>query len=110
MSNDKPSAVATIKFYPNKHVEVELNTIQHITPRTLDIAANILSKTYRGMKAQFIAKSHRDAREASEKAEAKRIKDEKEFHEKEDERLAKAAENPIGKDAAKQTAKPKVLN
>ena len=49
MSNDKPCAVATVKFYANKHVEVELSTIRNITPRTLDIASHIMLKTKSSM-------------------------------------------------------------
>ena len=91
MSNDKPTAVAIIKFYPNKHVEVTLNTIRHITPRTLDIASHILLKTYKGMKAQFIADEHKRIREEKKEAETNAIADEAAFHEAEDERLAAAA-------------------
>jgi len=68
MSNDKPTAVATIKFYPNKHMEVTLSSIKNITPRTLDIASNILLKTYRGNKAKFIANEHKKARDKKAKA------------------------------------------
>ena len=91
MSNDKPCAVATITFYPNKHVEVELSTIRNITPRTLDIASHIMLKTYQGMKAQFLAEEHRQARKDKADAEAKAIADDKAFHEAEDIRLAEAA-------------------
>lgn len=95
MSNDKPSGVATIKFYPNKHVEVELSSIQNITPRTLDIASNILGKTYRSMKHKFIAGEHRKAREAKIAADEKAEADEIAFHKAEDERLTK--DMPKGK-------------
>ena len=91
MSNDKPCAIATVKFYANKHVEVELDTIRNITPRTLDIASHIMLKTYRGMKAAYLAEQHKIAREDKAAAEAKAIADEAAFHEAEDERLAEAA-------------------
>ena len=91
MSNDKPCAIATIKFYPNKHVEVELDSIATITPRTLDIASNILGKTYRGMKHAHNAQEHRKAREVKKEAEDQIAKDEAEYHEKYDAEQAELA-------------------
>lgn len=96
MSNDKPIAVATIKFYQNKHVEVNLTSIKGITPRTLDIASNIMSKTYRGMKAKFIAGEHKRAREEKAQKIKDDERDEAAFHEAEDKRLAEAAAMPSG--------------
>lgn len=91
MSNDKPMAVATIRFYPNKHVDVQLSSIRNITPRTLDIASNLLLKEYRGMKGKFIADEHKRVREEKAAAEKKAAEDTAEFHKAEDERLAEAA-------------------
>jgi len=87
MSNDKPTAIATIKFYPNKHVEVELSSLKHITPRTLDIASNILLKTYRGMKAKFIAEEHKRGRDEAKKTAEEEIVDAAKFDKKEAKRL-----------------------
>lgn len=88
--SSKIQAVATITFYANKHVEVELSSIKGITPRTLEIAGNILHKTYRGLKAEFIRDEHVKARNAIKvKAEDAVVNTEK-FHVKEDKRLAKA--------------------
>lgn len=97
MSNDKPTAIATIKFYQNKHVEVSLDTIKGITPRTLDIASNILLKEYRGMKGAFIANEHKMAREAKAKLEEKEAKTDKSFHKKEDKRLLESAKEKFRK-------------
>ena len=91
MSNDKPTAIATIKFYHNKHVEVSLDTIRGITPRTLDIASNILLKTYRGMKGAFIAAEHKKFREDKAARLKQEAKTDKSFHKKEDKRLLDAA-------------------
>lgn len=91
MSNDKPTATATIRFYANKHVDVSLTTIKGITPRTLDIASNILLKTYRGMKGKFIADEHRKARKRKAAKEVRDAKTDEDFHEKEDIRLLDAA-------------------
>ena len=91
MSNDKPTAIATIKFYHNKHVEVSLDTIKGITPRTLDIASNILLKEYRGMKGKFVAEEHKKFREAKAKLLEQEVKDDADFHKKEDKRLLAAA-------------------
>lgn len=116
MSNDKPCAVAVIKFYANKHVEVELSTIKNITPRTLDIASHIMLKTYRGMKAKFIADEHKQRRKDVAEAEAKTVKDEAAWHEAEDERLRLAAledvqeikeEIPIPPEKSEEVEKPK---
>lgn len=90
--SDKPQAVAIIKFYANKHVEVELSSIQGITPRTLEIAGNLLHKTYRGNKAVFIAAEHKKAREGRVKAEEKAVVDDAKFHKKEEKRLKKATD------------------
>jgi len=87
MSNDKPCAIATVKFYANKHVEVELSTIRNITPRTLDIASHIMLKTYRGMKHAFLAEEHKRVRKEKAEAEAKAIEDDAAWHEAEDKRL-----------------------
>ncbi len=103
MSNDKPCAVATITFYANKHVEVELSTIRNISPRTLDIASHILLKTYRGMKAQFIADEHKNRRKADAEALEQAAKDEAAFHEAEDERLRIAA-LPENQEVAEETS------
>ena len=94
MSNEL-QAVATIKFYANKHVEVELSSIKGITPRTLEIAGNLLHKTYRGNKAKFVAAEHKKARERKVKAEEDAVVNEAKFHEKEDERLAEAAKEDV---------------
>ena len=109
MSNDKPTAIATIKFYANKHVEVNLSSIKNITPRTLDIASNILMKTYRGMKGKFIADEHRKAREDKAKAEAEKKAADAEYHKKEDERLTAdmpkgSANDPVAKSADTKVA------
>lgn len=95
MSNDKPTAIATIKFYPNKHVEVHLSSLKHITPRTLDIASNILLKTYRGMKAKYITEVHVANRAEKKAAEEKAAKDAKDFDDKEAKRLAEATEKAL---------------
>ena len=94
MSNEV-QAVATITFYANKHVEVELSSIKGITPRTLEIAGNILHKTYRGLKAEFIRDEHIKAREVKVSADIDAAKADKEFHEKEDERLSEATDKVL---------------
>lgn len=96
MSNDKPTSIATIKFYPNKHVEVELSSIRNITPRTLDIASNILLKTYRGNKAKFIAGEHRKAREDAAQKEIDDAKAAKKFDDEEAKRLEIATAKALG--------------
>ena len=98
-------AVATITFYANKHVEVELSSIKGITPRTLEIAGNILHKTYRGLKAEFIRDEHIKARDAKVKAEKDTAIDEEKFHIKEDKRLAKATSKIM--DSLKDLTMPK---
>jgi len=95
--SEKPQAIATIKFFANKHVEVELSSIQGITPRTLEIAGNILLKTYRGNKAVFIAAQHKAAREAAEKNVVDTTKAEAKFHKDEDKRLEKATKSVFDK-------------
>jgi len=109
MSNDKPTAIATIKFYPNKHVEVELSSIKNITPRTLSIASNILANTYRGMKAKFVANEHRERRERDAKAVKKIERDAAKADKKEDERLATAALKDIPKGAPVPEGIQKIL-
>ena len=94
MSNDKPCAVATIKFYPNKHVDVELSDITNITPRTLDIASNLLMRKFRGMRGAYNAAMHKRAREERQEVEDKAVTDNIAFHDAEDKRLAEAALNP----------------
>lgn len=91
MSNDKPVAIAIIKFYANKHVEVKLDTIRGITPRTLGIAGNILQRTYVGMKSKYIAEEHKRVREEKARKVEEAEEDESEYHIKEDERLLAAA-------------------
>ena len=103
--SDTPQAVATISFYENKHVEVSLSSIKGITPRTLEIAGNLLHKTYRGNKAQFIAAEHARAREDRVKAEEDAARTDEKFHEKEDKRLAKATQKVF--DSLKESLKPK---
>ena len=103
--SDTPQAVATIKFYANKHVEVELDSIRGITPRTLEIAGNLLHKTYRGNKAQFIAAEHKRAREDRVKAEENDAKTNETFHEKEDKRLATATKKVLA--SLKDSLQPK---
>ena len=85
MSNDKPVATAVIKFYANKHVTVELDTITSITPRTLSIAHNILRKTYRGMRGAHNVKLHQKAREDKKKADKDAAEEYAEYHRKRDE-------------------------
>ena len=94
MSNDKPIAVAVINFYANKHIEIELDSIAGVTPRTLSIAGNLLSRKYRSMKGKFIADEHKKAREAKKAAEVAAEKKEAEFHKAEDKRLSSAVEAP----------------
>jgi len=103
--SDELQAVATIKFYANKHVEVELSSIQGITPRTLEIAGNLLHKTYRGNKAIFIAAEHKKAREGRVKAEENAVIDAAKFDEKEEKRLTKATKKVL--DSLKDSLKPK---
>ena len=105
MSNDKPIAIAITKFYANRHVEVELDTILGITPRTLSIGGHILQKTYAGMKGKHVANEHRLARERRALEALKAEKDDAEFHKGEDERLLAAAmkDMPSGGDANKES-------
>jgi len=103
--SDTPQAVATIKFYADKRVEVELSSIRGITPRTLEIAGNILHKTYRGKKAEFIRDEHAAARESAVQAEVDTAETDRKFHEKEDKRLAKATKKVL--DSLKESLKPK---
>ena len=95
MSNDKPTAIAIIKFYANKHVEVELDTLKGITPRTLSIAGHILQKTYAGMRGKFIADEHRKVREAKAALEVEKAKDVADFHADVDERNQALAEEAL---------------
>lgn len=90
MSNNKPTAVATIRFYPNKHIEVELDSIAGITPRTLAIAENLLSREYRSMKGEYIVKMHVKARKDKADLAAAEKKADEEYHKKRDEELEEA--------------------
>lgn len=95
MSNNKPIAVAIIKFYPNKHIEVELDTIEGITPRTLAIAENLLGKKYRSMKGEFLVKAHAKARQDKVDTAAAEKKADEAYHIKRDEELKKASEEAL---------------
>lgn len=93
MSKDKPVATATIKFYPNKHVVVDLDGIATITPRALSIAHNMLNKKFRAMRGKHNADAHQAARKAAAEEKKRSEKEEADFHEKEDARLAEAAKS-----------------
>ena len=95
MSNNKPIAVAVIKFYPNKHIEIELDSIAGVTPRTLAIAENLLSRKYRAMKGKFIVNEHIKARKAKKDAEEAAEKKEREFHEEADRAAEAKAEEAV---------------
>ena len=91
MSNDKPTATAIIRFFPEgKRVTVELDSITGVSPRKLEIANNLLMRQYRGMRGAANAARHREAREAEVSADVKKVKDAKAFDKKEEKRLEKA--------------------
>ena len=91
MSNNKPTAVATIGFFPNKHIEVKLTGITGITPRTLAIAENLLARKYREMRGQAVADSHKKARDDAAAAVVDEEKKEAEYHIQRDKELAESA-------------------
>lgn len=95
MPTDKTVTTATIRFYANKHVEVEIDGLKNVHPRALDIGHNMLVRKYLEKRSQFNAQEHRAAEKAQKEAEAAAIKDDAEFHAKEDERLALAAEEKL---------------
>lgn len=97
MSTDKSCTTAVLRFYPNKHIEVEIDGLANVHPRALDIASNLLRKNYLEKRAKFNANEHRKARAAKAKVIEDEATKEKEFNEKEDKRLAKAAAEKLKK-------------
>jgi hypothetical protein len=114
MSNEKPTATAIIRFWPTKHkVTVELDSLVGVSPRNLAIAENLLAREYRGKRGAHNVKRHAMAREAKAREAAKNIKDDENFHKKEDKRLqnlARKAESKSVKllEAMLKVAKDKV--
>ena len=91
MSKDKPNATATIRFYPGKHITVNLDSISGVTPRAINIAHNLLNRKFRAMRGKHNADAHAEARKQREEEEKARVKSDKEYHEKRDEELASAS-------------------
>jgi hypothetical protein len=90
MSTDKPT-IATLKFFPNKHIEVEIDGLKNVHPRALAIGANLLEKAYLQKRAQHNAEEHKAARKAKVDAAEKAEKESEEYHKKRDKELAEAA-------------------
>jgi len=109
MSKHKPTATAVIRFFPDKTVTVELDSLVGVSPRRLERAGHLLNREYRGKRARHNAKRHRMAREAAVEAETKAVEDNAAFHEAEDKRLAEAAEKDekAGRKALLDATKPK---
>jgi len=87
----KPTATAVIRFFPDKTVTVELDSLVGVNPRRLERATHLLLREYRGKRAAHNAKRHRLARQKTERAEIQAVEDDTKFHKDEDERLAEAA-------------------
>jgi len=102
MSNNKPTATAVIRFFPQKRVTVELDTLDGVSPRRLERANHLLMREYRKMRGAHNARRHQEAREAKIAADAKAVVDEAAWHKAEDERLAEAAasDTPSGSEEA----------
>lgn len=104
MSKQKPTATAVIRFFADKTVTVDLDSLVGVNPRRLERAAHLLIREYRGKRHAHNAKRHRIAREEEEAADAKAIKDDAAWHEAEDKRLAEAAAAPdVSSDLANLT-------
>jgi hypothetical protein len=104
MSNDKSVTTATIKFFPNKHIEVGIDGLKNVHPRALDIASNLLRKEYLNRRAKYNADEHKKARKAKADAIANEADAQAKYHKERDEELAKLAEA-----AGKATAAPKKI-
>lgn len=94
MSNNKPTATAVIRFFADKKVTVELDTLIGVSPRRLERANHLLMREYRGMRGAHNARRHQEAREAKIAADAKAVTDDAAWHEAEDERLVEDSESP----------------
>lgn len=92
MPKDKPVATAKIRFYSNKHIDVELDTLHGVNPRMLSIAGNLLNKKYREMRNKHNADEHRKAHREAAEREREAAEDLAAFHIAEDERLRLEAE------------------
>ena len=92
MTTNKPTATAIIKFFPNKHIEVELDGLKNVHPRALDIASNLLRKEFVQKRALFNAEEHKKARARKKQQETKESKAEAKHHREEDKRLQEAAD------------------
>lgn len=90
MSATKPTAVAVIRFFADKTVEVELDSLVGVSPRRLERANHLLMREFRGKRAAHNAKRHKLAREKASRDIAEAETNEAAFHEAEDIRLAKA--------------------
>jgi hypothetical protein len=90
MSNDKSITTATIKFFPNKHIEVGID--------------GLLRKEYLNRRAKYNADEHKKARKAKADAIANEADAQAKYHKERDEELAKLAEA-----AGKATAAPKKI-
>ena len=93
MSKQKPTATAVIRFFADKSVTVDLDSLVGVSPRRLERAAHLLIREYRGKRGAHNAKRHRMAREKTEADAKKAVKDDAAWHKAEDERLAEAAAN-----------------
>ena len=93
MSNNQPTATAVIRFFPDKKVTVEIDSLVGVSPRRLERAGHLLMREYRGKRHQHNAKRHSMARVAAEVEAENAAIAEVDFHEKEDKRLAKASKS-----------------
>ena len=105
MSNNEPTATAVIRFFPDKTVTVEIDSLVGVSPRRLERASHLLMREYRGKRHQHNAKRHRMAREAAVQAESDAAEAEIKFHEEEDIRLGKVVEKPSSKKVKKAKKK-----
>lgn len=103
MSKHKPTATAVIRFFADKSVTVALTSLVGVSPRRLERASHLLMREYRGKRAAHNAKRHRMDREKVKQDAADLAEADTAFHEAEDKRLAKAAEEDekAGKEALK---------
>ena len=107
MSNDKPTATAVIRFFSNKRVEVEIDSLVGVSPRRLERANHLLMREYRGKRGAHNAKRHKMAREATAKNVVDTAKADAKFDKSEEKRLAEATTKALaaGKRKDKKAAK-----
>jgi len=99
MSKQKPTATAVIRFFADKSVTVDLDSLVGVSPRRLERASHLLMREYRGKRGAHNAKRHRMAREKIEADAKQAVVDEAAWHKAEDIRLAKAAAPDVPSDS-----------